>query len=166
MRLYSVFLDLLQILIISGSESQQREVHKSSLWSELHACAMKQFHHHLRFVIDTLISLIESDVKNFKLIDDESKNPIQSLNEIVHGFPENDKQWKDIQFKNFSRLSTERGNESLAQYIELVMQKFNEIDWNLYGNRAFDQIKEVITIFVDSCEVRFCLISNFKYSDL
>lgn len=110
---------------------------------------MKQFHYHFQFIIETVKNLIESDVKNFKFSDIESRKPLQLLKEIKKELPKNDHRWQQIQFKKFNDLYLEKRNEHQPKYVELVMTEFTEIDWNSYGNRVFHQIKEVITILVN-----------------
>lgn len=106
---------------------------------------MEQFHYHLKFVIESVLKrLIRDEAKKFGISQIESNERIQMLDAIQADFKTNDRDWEENRSKEFQKLYSDRGSEASAQFFQSVMQKYGQIDWNEYGNYAFDRIKQVI----------------------
>lgn len=133
-----------QVLITDGSESYEKEMNKNDLWRVLYESARTRFRYQLEFVIKTVKNLIRDKAKKFEISVIESKKRIKSLSKITNQLPKNEKAWEITLETRFQIFFWEHGNVDQAEYLELLVQDFAQIDWNEYGKGVFNRIKTVI----------------------
>lgn len=123
-------LHIFQVSIENGTTSHVKTVDIVELWTTLHDSTMEHFHSHLKLIIAVLKHIIQNESKQFKLCEIERNKLIESLDNIAGNFETFDEHWKKNLQPRFRKLDSKRWE---ANYRDLVVEEYGQIDWSEYG---------------------------------